>query len=154
MSDYQSASREATRLVFNLLKAHHHFSRIKNAVGSNNAPGFLRIIRNYLPDTAPPFKPKSDLTTLLQGNACHEPQINIQQIGEHYITKIKAILQDLSRPVKMNCQDIWKIDVNWLKKKFKLVHPEVLVRGIGLDINPHTKTTPNPPVNRGPATDL
>jgi len=106
MSGTQSTSREATRLVFNLLKAHHHLSKIRRALESNSGLGALRTIRNYLPVTIPPLKTKSDLSTLLQGKAFHGPQINIQHVGEDYGTRIKAIVQDLLRLGKGDGQDI------------------------------------------------
>jgi len=127
---------------FTFQLAHHHLSKIRRALQSNSGPGAWRTIRNYLPVTIPPLTTKSDLLTPLGGKAFRAPQIDIQQVGEVYGTRIKAIIQDMSHLGRGDGQDIWKIAVNWLTKKFKVIHPEVWVgamedlRGIGLMVNP------------------
>jgi len=74
--------------------------------------------------------------------AFHGPQRDIQHAGEVYETRIKTVIQDLSRLDKGEGQDIWEIAVNWLTNKFTVINPEVVIRamedlrGIGLRVKP------------------
>jgi len=92
--------------------------------------------------TIPPFTNKSDRLTLLRGRAIQGPQRDIQQVGEVYMTRIKTAIQDLSRLDRGEGQERWEVAVNWLTKKVKVIHPEVIsramedLRGIGLRVKP------------------
>jgi len=136
------------RLFFNLIRAHHHLGHVKKAVRTDDVPGSLKRIRNYLATAIHPANPNSNTTTLLQGNASHWLQTNLQILEEHYKDSISTTMQDLRQPTDVNNQEAWQVAIGWMDMKFNSIHPDAVnnaaedLENIGVVINRLPKKRP------------
>jgi len=78
-----SAFQTGTRMMFNLLRAHHHLGYIRVGARTDNVPRALARIQTYLAEVISPASPSMATATLLQGSATNWLQTNLQILEEH-----------------------------------------------------------------------
>jgi len=121
-----------TRLLFNLLRGHHHLIQMRRGTRSNEVPLSYRGIRNYLSSLAPPALPTNSTVILLRGNAANWLQMNLQILEQHYVDMIAGIKTNLLRPVEIDHQRAWQVARAWATKKYRI--SEETMRRVGEDL--------------------
>jgi len=136
-----------TRLIFNLLRGHHHLLQIKKGARTNEIPPSFRGIKNFLSQVASPALPTVSTATLLRGNASNWLQTNLQILESHYEDLIAGVRTNLLRPVHIDHQRAWEVAVDWAESKYS-ISEEVMsrvkndLRDVGLRIDRIPRGTP------------
>jgi len=136
-----------TRLIFNLLRGHHHLMQMRRGTRTNEIPPSFRGIRNFLAQVASPALPTAPTATLLRGNASNWLQTNLQILESHYENMIAGVKTNLLRPVQIHHQRAWQVAMGWTYNKYR-ISEEVMVRvlndlrEIGLRIDQVPRGTP------------
>jgi len=87
-----------TRLIFNLLRGHHHLMQMRRGTRTNEVPPSFRGIWNFLALVASPALPTTFTATMLRGNASNWMQTNLQILEKHYEDMIAGVKTNLNRP--------------------------------------------------------
>lgn len=136
-----------TRLIFNLLRGHHHLMQMRRGTRTNEIPPSFRGIRNFLAQVASPALPTAPTATLLRGNASNWLQTNLQILESHYENMIAGVKTNLLRPVQIHHQRAWQVAMGWTYNKYR-ISEEVMIRvlndlrEIGLRIDQVPRGTP------------
>jgi len=136
-----------TRLIFNLLRGHHHLLQMKKGARTNEIPPSFRGIKNFLSQVASPALPTASTATLLRGNASNWLQANLQILESHYEDLIAGVKTNLLRPIQIDHQRAWEVAVGWAEGKYS-INEEVMnrvkddLRDVGLRIDQVPKGTP------------
>jgi len=129
-----------TRLIFNLLRGHHHLRQMRRGTRTNEVPPSFRGIKNFLAHVASPALPTASTATLLRGNASNWLQVNLQILEEHYENMIAGVKTNLLRPVDIDHQEAWLVALRWAFSKYR-IDEEVMTSvmndlvGVGLRID-------------------
>jgi len=154
MSRPHSAFQTETRLMFDLLRAHHHLGYVRNGARTEAVPRALARVKEYLAGVVCPASPKVSTATLLRGSATQWLQTNLQILEGHY----EEVKVDLGRVDGVDHRQAWEVATEWLFKKYRPVDPETVRKAaevleeMGLEVGrlPGERTGPPRPLLSGP----
>lgn len=128
MSRPFSAFQTGIRIMFNLLRAHHHLGYIRVGARTDNVPRALARIRTYLAEVISPAIPSPATATLLRGSATNWLQTNLQILEEHYEATVATTKREMLQVGEFDYQQAWQVAINWMNKKYKPLHREAINR--------------------------
>jgi len=132
-----TAFQTEVRLMYSLLRAHHHLDYARKGARMEAVPRALARVKEYLAGVVCPASPRPSTAVLLEGGAAQWLKTSLQILEGHYVGMIEEVKRDLGRVDGGDHQEEWEVAVKWMIKKYKPVNPETLreamevVRGMG-----------------------
>jgi len=145
-----------TKLIFNLLRGHHHLKQMRRGMRTNQLPPSLHGVSDFLSQLASPALPTTATATLLRGNASNWLQMNLQILEQHYEGMIERVRTNLLRPVNIDHRGAWLVALRWATNKYK-INEEVVstvmndLIGVGLRIDRIAEGSPLRAIMDAPA---
>ncbi|TNN43011.1 hypothetical protein EYF80_046808 [Liparis tanakae] len=141
------AFQAGTRLIFTLLRTHHHLGHARKGVRTEAVPRSLAQVKEYLSGVIVPSTPRDGTSHKLEGNALNWLQTGLQVLEEHYEEILEETRAGLCRMREVDHQEAWEVAVKWMEKKYRGRDEESLVRAeedmakLGLAVKRHTRKT-------------